>query len=150
MLNQDFKEMLQCLSAERVEYLLVGGYAMAAHGFPRATKDIDFWVAATPENSTRIYAALVRFGAPMEQIKEGDFSEIGNVFQIRVPPRRIDITTIADGLEFDDCSQRAVMVSWEGIAIPVISRHDLIANKRATGRPQDLVDVETLSNLPNE
>ncbi|MEL7496535.1 MAG: hypothetical protein AAFN77_02930 [Planctomycetota bacterium] len=128
MLNQDFKEMLQCLSAKKVEYLLVDGYAMAAHGFPRATKDIDFWVAATPENSSRVYAALVQFGAPVVQIEEGDFSEIGNVFQIGVPPRRIDITTIADGVDFDNCSQRAIQVSWEGITIPVISRLDLIAN----------------------
>lgn len=82
MLNKDFKEMLQCLFEEGVEFLLVGGYAMAAHGFPQATKDIDLWVAATPENSSRIYAALIRFGAPVEQIEEGDFATIGNVFQI--------------------------------------------------------------------
>ncbi len=111
MLNQDFKEMLQCLSAEKVEYLLIGGYALAAHGIPRATKDIDFWVAANPENSSRVYSALARFGAPVTQISKDDFSKIGNVFQIGVPPRRIDITTIADGVNFDECFQRAIIVS---------------------------------------
>ncbi len=150
MLNQDFTEMLQCLSEEKVEFLLIGGYAMAAHGFPRATKDIDFWVAATPENASRIFSALVRFGAPIAQFEESDFAEIGNVFQIGVPPRRIDITTFADGVDFDECVQRAIIVNWEGIKLQVISRLDLIANKKATGRPQDLVDIETLSNLPNE
>ena len=90
-----------------------------------------------------------RFGAPVFQIDENDFAEIGNVFQIGVPPRRIDITTIADGVKFDECIERAIVVHWEEIALPVISRADLIANKMASGRPQDLVDVETLRNLPD-
>lgn len=150
MLNQDFKEMLQCLFAEKVDYLLIGGYAMAAHGYPRATKDIDLWVASNPENSSRVFAALARFGAPVTQIDEGDFSEIGNVVQIGVSPRRIDITTIADGVEFEACFARATFVEWEGVIVPVISVTDLIANKQATGRPQDLVDVDTLKNRPEE
>ncbi len=122
---------------------------MAAHGYPRATKDIGFWIAANPENSFRVYRALARFGAPVDQINKDDFSEVGNVFQTGVPPRRFDITTIADGVNFDQCMQRAIIVTWEGITLPVISRLDLIANKQASARPQDLVDVENLKNQPD-
>lgn len=144
MLNKDFRDMLQCFSAEKVEYLLIGGYAMAAHGFPRATKDIDLWVMANLDNSRRIYAALVEFGAPISQISEDDFSHVGNVFQIGVAPRRIDITTVADGVSFDECSQRAIYVEWGGVRLPVISKNDLIKNKAKCARPQDLADIAAL------
>ncbi len=147
MLNDDFNDMLRCLSEERVEYLLVGGYAMAAHGYPRASKDIGLWVAATSENASRVYSALVRFGAPTEQIKESDFAEPGVVFQIGVPPRRIDIITSADGVDFAECYRRAIAVQWD-VEVAVISKEDLIANKRASARPQDLVDADTLDQSP--
>ena len=100
MLNDDFKDMLRCLLDEKVEFLLIGGYAMAAHGYPRATKDIDFWVWATPENSRRIYAALRTFGAPMTDLSQDDFAEQGVVFQIGVPPNRIDLTAWVQGVDF--------------------------------------------------
>lgn len=147
MLNEDFNDMLQCLSEGKVEYLLVGGYAMAAHGYPRATKDIDLWVAATPENASRVYSALGRFGAPIEQIQERDFAELGVVFQIGVPPRRIDIITAIDGVDFAECYCRAITVQWD-VEVLVISKDDLIANKRASARPQDLVDANTLDQSP--
>jgi hypothetical protein len=127
MLNKDYKEMLQCLLEENVKFLLVGAYAVAVHGFPRATKDIDFFVWATPENASYLMRALMKFGAPMDKISESDFSSEGIVFQIGNSPRRIDIITSARGLE-----------------VPVISLQDLIANKRASGRAQDLADVEKL------
>lgn len=89
MLNKDYKEMLQCLSGEGVRFLLVGAYALAVHGFPRATKDIDFFVWATPENAASLMRALIKFGAPVHDVTESDFSSEGIIFQIGNSPRRI-------------------------------------------------------------
>ncbi|MFT5527925.1 MAG: hypothetical protein ACI9HK_005911 [Pirellulaceae bacterium] len=150
MLNDDFKDMLQCLSGGKVEFLVIGGYALAAHGYPRATKDIDIWVAATIANAERLLRALAKFGAPMDQISRDDLAEIGNVFQIGVPPRRIDITTIADGVDFSECNKRCVTVEWDEIKVPVISKLDLIVNKRASARPHDLVDADVLEASDEE
>ncbi|MFT3906333.1 MAG: DUF6036 family nucleotidyltransferase [Steroidobacteraceae bacterium] len=131
MLNDDYKEMLQCLSEERVEYLLVGAYALAVHGFPRATKDIDVYVGATADNASRLMRALARFGASLTEVSEADFASEGAIFQIGNTPRRIDILTRIDGIE-----------------VPTISVEDLIANKRASGGPQDIADVLKLESLP--
>jgi len=146
MLNKDFKEMLQCLLDAKVEFLLVGGYAMAAHGYPRATKDIDLWVLPDPHNAVKVLCALAAFGAAMEQISATDLTSAGSVLHLGVPPRRIDIITVADGVDFATCQANAVMVEIGGIQIPLISVSDLIANKLASGRPQDLVDAETLQH----
>lgn len=146
MLNNDYKEMLQCLSEENVKFLLVGAYALAVHGFPRATKDIDFFVWATPENAAGLIRALARFGAPMEGISESDFSSEGAIFQIGNSPRRIDIITTIDGIKFEGAYANRKLFSIEGLQIPVISLEDLIANKRASGRKQDLADVEKLES----
>lgn len=145
MLNRDFKEMLQCLLAEHVDFMLVGGYAMAAHGYPRATKDIDLWVWANPENAVRVVRALQAFGAPTEQFSVEDFSTPGTVFQLGVPPRRIDITTTADGISFDSCRQNLEHFEVDGIRIPLIAKGDLITNKLASGRPQDKLDAAVLA-----
>src|SRR5271155_2333841 len=146
MLNKDYKEMLQCLLEEKVSFLLVGAYALAVHGFPRATKDIDFFVWATPENATNLLRALARFGAPLQDISESDFSTAGTVFQIGNGPRRIDIITKISGVEFERAYANRKNIFLEGLEIPVISVPDLIANKRATGRTQDLADVEKLES----
>lgn len=146
MLNQDFKDMLQCLLDEQVDFLLIGGYAMAAHGYPRATKDMDIWVWPHPANAEKVCRALTRFGAPMYNISSKDFSASGAVFQIGIPPNRIDISTIADGVSFEECQPSAIQIEIEGLKIPVISREDMIKNKKASGRPQDLVDAETLAS----
>lgn len=146
MLNDDYKEMLQCLSEEDVKFLLVGAYALAVHGFPRATKDIDFFVWATPENAANLMRALAKFGAPMEGIAESDFSLEGVIFQIGSSPRRIDIITTIDGIKFDQAYVNRKIFPIEGLQIPVISLEDLIANKRASGRKQDLADVEKLES----
>jgi predicted nucleotidyltransferase len=146
MLNNDYKEMLQCLSEENVKFLLVGAYALAVHGFPRATKDIDFFVWATPENAAGLIRALARFGAPMEGISASDFSSEGAIFQIGNSPRRIDIITTIDGIKFERAYANRKLFSIEGLQIPVISLEDLIANKRASGRKQDLADVEKLES----
>ncbi|MEZ6059604.1 MAG: hypothetical protein R3C19_04510 [Planctomycetaceae bacterium] len=136
--------MLQRFADEKVEFLLVGGYAMAAHGHPGSTRNIDFRVNTTSENSSRVYTALARLSAPVHQIDEQDFAVPGNVFQIGVAPRRIDVISSIKGVDFPDCIRRAEIVSLSGVSVPVISRDDLSRNKRATGRPQDLVDAEIL------
>jgi predicted nucleotidyltransferase len=149
MLNKDYKEMLLCLLEEDVRFLLVGAYAVAVHGFPRATKDIDFFVSATPENATNLMRALSKFGAPLHEVTAGDFCSEGIVFQIGNSPRRIDIMTNISGVKFEQAYARKAAVSLEGLIVPVISLEDLIANKRASARTQDLADLEKLeSNLP--
>jgi predicted nucleotidyltransferase len=146
MLNKDYKEMLQCLLEENVRFLLVGAYALAAHGFPRATKDIDFFVWATPENAANLMQALTKFGAPLHDISTADFSSEGIIFQIGNSPRRIDIITNISGVRFEQAYANKRAISIEGIDIPVISLDDLIVNKRASGRIQDLADVEKLES----
>ena len=145
MLNKDYKEMLQSLSEEDVKFLLVGAYALAVHGFPRATKDIDFFIWASPENAANLMRALERFGAPIKDFSAADFASEGTVLQIGTGPRRIDILTRIDGVKFSEAYARRVTVRLEGLDVPVISREDLIANKRASGRPQDLADIERLN-----
>lgn len=148
MLNKDYKEMLLCLLEENVKFLLVGAYALAAHGFPRATKDIDFFVWATPQNAANLMRAVTRFGAPLQDISAADFSTEGIIFQIGNSPRRIDIITNISGVGFEQAYANKKVISVEGIEIPVISLDDLIANKRASGRTQDLADVEKLESTP--
>jgi predicted nucleotidyltransferase len=147
MLNEDYKEMLQCLLEEKVRFLLVGAYAVAVYGYPRATKDIDIFVRAAPENASSLMRALARFGAPLSDVSESDFSTEGTVFQIGSSPRRIDILTRISGVDFELAYANRQTVSVEGMAVPVISLDDLIANKRATGRAQDLADVEKLQSV---
>ena len=144
MLNKDYKEMLQCLFAEDVRFLLVGAYALAAHGFPRATKAIDFFVWATPENASSLIRALSRFGAPLNEVSTADFSTEGIIFQIGHSPRRIDIIARISGIKFEQAYANRATIFLEGMQVPVISLHDLIVNKRASGRLQDLADVERL------
>jgi len=138
--------MLQCLSEENVKFLLVGAYAVAAYGYPRATKNIDILVGAEPDNAPGIMRALARFGAPLAGVSEADFATAGIAFQIGSSPRRIDILTRISGVEFGHTYERRKTLSLEGMSVPVISLEDLIANKRATGRTQDLADVERLES----
>jgi hypothetical protein len=145
MLNEDYREMLKCFADEKVKFLVVGAYALAVHGYPRATKDIDFFVWANPENATSLFRALARFGAPLRNLSAADFASEGAVYQIGTGPHRIDIITRIDGVKFEDAYPRRLTVQREGVELPVISRDDLIANKRASGRAQDLADVERLT-----
>jgi hypothetical protein len=131
MLNKDYKEMLECLLGENVRFLLVGAYAVAVHGFPRATKDIDFFVWATPDNAANLMRALTKFGAPLHDISEADLSAEGTVFQIGNSPRRIDIITSISGVTFEQAYANKTTIPIEGMEVPVISLEDLIANKRA-------------------
>ncbi len=150
MLNEDYKEMLQCLLEEKVRFLLVGAYAVAVYGYPRATKDIDIFVRAAPENASSLMKALARFGAPLSGVSESDFSTEGIVFQIGNSPRRIDILTRISGVEFERAYANRKTISVAGMDVPIISLEDLIANKRATGRTQDLADVEKLQSVSSK
>jgi hypothetical protein len=149
MLNEDYKEMLKTLVDERVNFLLVDAYAMAAHGYPRATMDIDIWVMPEPDNADAVLRAMRRFGAPLHHLTKADLVQKNTVFQIGVAPRRIDIITSASGLQFEEAYSRALRVEIEGIPIHILSVADLIRNKRATGRTKDLADAEALENLEN-
>jgi len=147
MLNEDYKEMLQALAAEKVSFLLVGAYALAAHGYPRATMDIDIWVMPSPDNADAVLRAIRRFGAPLHNLTKADLEKEGTVFQIGVAPRRIDIITAASGLTFAEASSHATAVEIEGIAVRIPSIADLIRNKRASGRTKDIADAEALEEL---
>jgi len=138
--------MLSALSGAGADYLVVGAYALAAHGLPRATGDIDLWVRPTPPNATRVVAALRHFGAPMGDLTESDLVTPGTVFQIGVEPQRIDILTSIEGVEFDDAWSARYVTRLENLDVPVLARHHLIRNKKAVGRPQDLADVARLED----
>jgi predicted nucleotidyltransferase len=144
MLNNDYKEMLSALCEEKVKFILVGAYALAIQGYPRATMDIDFWVATTKENAAAIMRALERFGAPLDNITITDFQAENIIFQVGVEPRRIDIITSIDGVNFEDAFEHSILVDIDGIQVHVISKEDIIINKRASGRTKDLADVEML------
>jgi predicted nucleotidyltransferase len=146
MLNDDYKDMLQALLDNGVKFLLVGAYAMGAHGYPRATGDIDIWVESSAENSTRVYRTMAAFGAPLHEIDESTFATQDVVFQIGVAPRRIDIITTISGVGFDDAYLQRQIVEIEGLSIPILSLGDLIKNKRATGRDKDRLDADQLEN----
>jgi hypothetical protein len=151
MLNPDYHEILSLFFAEKVEYLLVGAYALAAHSNPRATEDIDLWVNPTPENSVRVHAALARFGARVSDLNEHDFSQPEIVLQIGEAPRRIDILTTLTGVDdFDAAFLERLDVEMGGLSIPVLSQRLLIENKRVLGRKQDLTDLRWLENPPNQ
>jgi len=144
-----FVEMLAALSGENAEFLLVGGYALAAYGAPRATGDFDIWVRPTPENAERVYRALVRFGAPLKAhgVNARDFCSEGNVYQIGLPPQRIDLVTSISGIDFDTAWGNRVRVTFLSHPVDVMSRTDFIRNKRASGRPKDLADVIAVEDV---
>jgi hypothetical protein len=144
LLNPDFLDILSIFLEESVEFLVIGAYAVAAHGLPRATKDIDLWVACSAQNAAHIVTALQRFGVPLSSIGEPDFLRPGITFQIGVAPRRIDIVTEIAGIRFEEAYPNRVFANIEGISVPVIGRADLVINKKAAARPQDLVDVKWL------
>lgn len=140
----DLKELLRVLNAHGVEFLVVGGYAFGAYTEPRATKDLDIFIRSDQENSEAICGALAEFGAPLQNFSPADFRD-GSCFQIGSPPGRIDILQQIDGITFDEAWKNRVEANIEGeIRVAVISREDLIRNKLASGREQDLLDVKKL------
>jgi hypothetical protein len=144
-MNPDFVDLLRAFIAASVRFLVVGAYALAHHGRPRATGDLDVWVDATPANAPRVMDALTAFGAPMSEIAPGDFSRSGVVFQIGVPPGRIDILTELTGLTFAEAWPDREAGSFGDLTVDFIGREAFLRNKRATGRAKDLGDVEGLS-----
>ncbi|MFO1226300.1 hypothetical protein [Roseateles sp.] len=143
MLNRDFKEFAELLNAHGVEYLLVGGYALAAHGHPRYTGDIDFWVRPDAQNIERLLLSLQAFGFASLGLTAADFGP-DTVVQLGQPPRRIDLLTAIDGVEFEACWARREQVDVAGLPLYVIALDDFKTNKRATGRMKDLADLESL------
>ncbi|WP_244923745.1 hypothetical protein [Enhygromyxa salina] len=146
-MNDDFLDLLFELSDAEARFLIVGGYAVGAHGYPRATKDLDVWVEASPDNATRVIAALEAFNAPIGDLGAADLATPGVGFMMGRPPRRIDILTKIAGLEFERAWPRRVTMTFGHAAYPVISISDLILNKRAAGRAQDLADAEVLEKI---
>lgn len=144
MLNQDYKEILQFLQEEKAEFIIVGAYALAAHGYPRATADIDIWILPSPENAEKVYRAIVKFGAPVHDLTKDDFKVKDMVFQIGVAPRRIDILTSISGVTFQEANNDVVMLTIDDMKLPFISLENLIRNKEATGRLKDMADAENL------
>jgi hypothetical protein len=144
VLNQDFKEFIQSLNDNAVRYLLVGGYAVALHGYPRYTKDLDIWVDSTAENAARIIKALQQFGFGSLDLKKSDFTILDQVVQLGYPPTRIDILTSLSGVEFSKCYPSRVVEEIDGVPVSFIDLENLKKNKKATGRHQDLADVENL------
>jgi hypothetical protein len=143
-MNHDFVEMLSALSAAGVKFLIVGAHALAAHGAPRATGDLDVWVQATPENASRVLTALQQFGAPLFDLTEADLCASDTVFQIGLPPSRIDILTAISGVDFDGAWERRMDIPIGDLTVGTIGRADFIKNKKAAGRPKDLLDLELL------
>lgn len=151
MLNQDYKDMLQILQKHDVDYILVGAYALAAHGYPRGTLDMDIWVNPTKSNSSKIYKALAEFGAPLHEVTENTFEKRGIIFQIGVAPCRIDfITEISGNIDFLCAKEKGEKVEIEGISIMILSVEDLVKNKEATGRSKDIEDAKILRKRMNE
>lgn len=146
MLNQDYKEMLSILLENKVDFVLVGAYAMAAHGYPRATADLDIFIRPDVENAKKVYKALADFGAPIESVTIADFEKPGTIFQIGVIPRRIDVINEIDGVSYEEADNDKVIVDIEGLKVPIISKSKLIINKKASGREKDRLDAIRLEN----
>jgi hypothetical protein len=145
-LNEDFLDMLQALTDAQVDFLVIGAYALAAHGLPRATGAIDILVRREPENAARVLRALRVFGAPIDShgITQADFERPGTVYQIGLPPRRIDLLTEISGVTFEDAWSSRIQAVLGGRPVSVLGRDALLRNKRATGRDKDLLDAQWL------
>ena len=143
-MNSDFRDLLKLFNAHRVRYLVVGGYAVMKYTEPRYTKDLDIWVEASPKNARAVFRALRRFEAPLANLTEADFAKEGFCYQMGRPPARVDILMSIKGVQFADAWSNRVPGDFDGVTGNVISLRDLIANKQAVGRPQDMIDVSSL------
>jgi len=148
MLNQDWHDILSAFTDAKVEFLLVGAHALAAHGLVRGTGDLDLWVHRTAENAERVHRALVAFGAPLDQLSVEDFSRPQMVIQLGVSPLRIDIVTDISGVEWNAAWEDSGRLIMGDLEVPVLSRAHVVANKRATDRPKDQADLRWLEREP--
>ena len=144
MFSQDFKEFIESLNANKVRYLVVGGYAVAFHGHPRYTKDLDVWIDSTPQNAMRVIKALTQFGFGSLDLSKKDFLIPDQIIQLGVPPNRIELFTSLPGVEFDECFSSRVRTKLEDVAVNFIDLDNLRKNKKTVGRKQDLADLENL------
>jgi len=145
--NPDFKDLLSMLNAEGVKYLIVGAHAVIAYTEPRFTKDLDILVQPVPDNVQKVYQALRRFGAPLQEVKAEDFLDEDLVYQIGIAPNRIDILTSVAGVTFDEALSDSLLIDYDGVPIRIMGRAALIRAKKATGRPQDRRDVEKMEDF---
>lgn len=143
-LPTDFKDFLQLLNGHRVEYLLVGGYAVGYHGYPRATVDLDIWVAVTPTNARKLVEVFKEFGFAVNELKEELFLQANKIIRIGEPPLRIEVMTSVSGVDFDACYQKRIVETVDGAQVNFINLENLKLNKRAAGRHKDLNDLENL------
>ena len=142
--NSDFSDLLRIFNDNRVKYLVIGGYAVVQYAEPRFTKDLDIWIGTDNANAEAVYKSLREFGAPLEDLNSKDFAEEGFFFQMGIPPMRVDILMGVPGMKFDECWQRRNPVKFDELMVDFISRKDLIIAKRISGRPQDLLDADSL------
>ncbi len=143
---KDFRDFLQLLNEHEVEYLLIGGYAVGYHGFPRTTLDMDVWVAISPDNATKMVNVMIGFGFEPEAVSPEFFINAKGIIRMGVPPLRLEVLKEIDGVEFKECYDRRIVENLDGVEVSIISLRDLRKNKEASGRPKDVVDLE---NLPD-
>jgi len=148
-LHPDFKEFLKLLNSHQVDYLLVGGYAVSIHGYPRYTGDIDFWVAVSEENAQKLVNVLKEFGFDVPDLSTELFLDKSRITRLGREPVKIEILNSVSGLDFMPSQERAISIDIDGISIPVISLSDLRKNKLASGRAKDLADLENLPPVNN-
>ena len=144
--NSDFSELLSIFKKNKVKYLVIGGYAFVQYAEPRFTKDLDLLVAANRENARGVYQSLLEFGAPLQDLTEADFAQEGHFYQMGSPPVRVDILMDLPGVNFEEAWERRLEVNFNDVTVSFISKQDLIAAKRAAGRPRDLLDIELLTD----
>ena len=145
MFNPDFKEFVQLLIQNQVEYLIVGGYAVSIHGYPRYTGDLDIWINSTNGNAKKVVACLNEFGFSSYELTEKDFTKEYGIVQLGYPPVRIDIINTVDGVDFGECFLKKSIIEIDGLSVNFIGLEDLIKNKKTTARPRDIDDVENLT-----
>ena len=148
--NSDFSDLLRLFNDNGVRYLIIGGYAVIQYAEPRYTKDLDLWISTDTRNAKAVYKALKEFGAPLAGLTEKDFAEEGYFYQMGVPPMRVDILMGIPGIAFEQAWERRKEVDFEGLVVFFISKEDLITAKRASGRPQDLIDADILAKTDDD
>ena len=146
MLNQDFKEFIQLLNENQVKYLVIGGYAVAIHGHPRYTKDIDIWIEISDDNANKLVTTLTQFGFDSLGVTTQDFQTANQIIQLGYPPNRINLITNPDGIDFQTCYDSKIEVNLNDVPVKFINLDNLKKNKLASGRLQDLADLENLQD----
>lgn len=146
-LDKNFKEFIELLNVHKVKYLVVGGYAVNFHGYPRYTKDIDFWIWLSPENIKQLLKALQDFGFGSMGLSEADFSKTGNIIQLGYEPYRIDLIMELEGVDFENCYEHKEQITFNNTDISFLNLEDLIEIKKLAGRPQDIADASQLERI---